>query len=910
MDINGWVVSSAPSVTNMKSIAIPMDEAGYDTGDIIKIRVTYSEAVDVSGTPTLDLAIGSSTVNAQYQSADSTDTQLVFAHTVTASDLDSNGFQVKEHSLDGTIKRDGTQVDADLLHNKLITSLGERVNSGVPLTGIAIISRPISRNNYGPEEDIHIKLTFTAPVTVTGDPEFEFSLGNPGDTRDVRAQYNADLSSGADVVFTYTVLPTDEDNNGIFLYDGATSLKLDTDDSIQGADNRDAVFNFPGLSAQGSHKIDPRPRTTSVEITSTPTAGTDTYGAGEIIEFTLTFNQPLIVTGEPHYVFSLGNSGDTRDLTAAYDAGRSSARALVFTYRVVSTDVDNNGIYLYAGDTSFVLETGETVRNKFGNDARTDYGGGDAHPDHKVDGSQTPANTPPGGLPTISGTAEVGQTLTASTTGITDADGLTTPGWTYQWIHVDTEGTETDIPSATSQTYTLVSGDEVLQFRVRVSFTDDGPATETLRSGVYPQTRGPNAPATLSLTTNRGDVTLDWTPPTDTGSSAITRYQYRVSDDGGNTWSPDFTDVPDQNSDSDQADERSYTISSLTLGTEHTIEVRAHNAGAPGASASRTVTPATTPGRPRNVNATAGDEQVALTWSAPSSDGGSPITHYQYRVRDDTDGVWLPGFTNGFATVPDSDADMDLSDERSITVTGLTNGHEYKFYVRAHNDQGGSGVAGCHNGPVRSPGTDRAPGRHRQRHQHRGKGQGLQHNRPDRGGRRRGHNRRYRRQRQPHRNLRLRRKLARSSSAKRVLHRRRRPRHDGKRHGIRLRSPGRDPPGHGRPDEADRTDRHGERRGDHTHLQRTAAPNLHPSEDGVPGERGWRPGSAGHFQSRDNQRQRGDHHPGRSRQLHRHRDTGLHGAHGHWRKTDPGPVPKPRRRLHRPGSYRHHISDH
>ena len=141
-----------------------------------------------------------------------------------------------------------------------------------------------------------------------------------------------------------------------------------------------------------------------------------------------------------------------------------------------------------------------------------------------------------------------------------------------------------------------------------MSFTDDGPATETLRSGVYPQTRGPNAPATLSLTTNRGDVTLDWTPPTDTGSSAITKYQYRVSDDGGNTWSPDFTDVPDQNSDSDQADERSLTISSLTLGTEHTIEVRAHNAGAPGAPASGTVTPATTPGRPQNVNATAGEQ--------------------------------------------------------------------------------------------------------------------------------------------------------------------------------------------------------------------------------------------------------------------------------------------------------------
>ena len=73
--------------------------------------------------------------------------------------------------------------------------------------------------------------------------------------------------------------------------------------------------------------------------------------------------------------FRWGTAVIPDDLTATYDAGRSSARALVFTYRVVSTDVDNNGIYLYAGNTSFVLETGETVRNKFGNDARTDYSG-------------------------------------------------------------------------------------------------------------------------------------------------------------------------------------------------------------------------------------------------------------------------------------------------------------------------------------------------------------------------------------------------------------------------------------------------------------------------------------------------------------------------------------------------------
>ena len=55
-------------------------------------------------------------------------------------------------------------------------------------------------------------------------------------------------------------------------------------------------------------------------------------------------------------------------------------------------------------------------------------------------------NTAPTGAPTITGTAQVGQTLTAATTGITDADGLTSPNYTYQWIRVD--GTEADIAAA------------------------------------------------------------------------------------------------------------------------------------------------------------------------------------------------------------------------------------------------------------------------------------------------------------------------------------------------------------------------------------------------------------------------------------------------------------------------------
>ena len=94
------------------------------------------------------------------------------------------------------------------------------------------------------------------------------------------------------------------------------------------------------------------------------------------------------------------------------------------------------------------------------------------------------ANTPATGAPTITGTAQVGQTLTAVTTGIMDDDGLTSPTYTYQWIRVDADGTSNpvDITDATDATYTLVDAELGKTLKVRVRFTDDLETTETLTS--------------------------------------------------------------------------------------------------------------------------------------------------------------------------------------------------------------------------------------------------------------------------------------------------------------------------------------------------------------------------------------------------------------------------------------------
>ena len=89
----------------------------------------------------------------------------------------------------------------------------------------------------------------------------------------------------------------------------------------------------------------------------------------------------------------------------------------------------------------------------------------------------TAANSPATGAPTISGTAQVGQTLTAGTSGISDADGLTNVTYSYQWLADDTA-----IDGATSSSYTIQATDNGKAIRVRVEFTDDGGNQESLTS--------------------------------------------------------------------------------------------------------------------------------------------------------------------------------------------------------------------------------------------------------------------------------------------------------------------------------------------------------------------------------------------------------------------------------------------
>jgi predicted phage tail protein len=262
----------------------------------------------------------------------------------------------------------------------------------------------------------------------------------------------------------------------------------------------------------------------------------------------------------------------------------------------------------------------------------------------------TPRTTP--GAPTgVTATPGNGQVQVSWTAPSSDGGSAVTA---YQVLRNGTQVHQTANGSTLSWTNTGLTNGTTYAFTVRaVNAAGTGPVSSPATSGT-PRTT-PGAPTALVGTASDGAIELTWSPPASDGGSAITGYS--VLDGDGNVLA------------TPPADDRTFQQSGLENGTAREYHVVATNAAGNGPEATTTVTPRTVPDAPTGLQAVAGDEEVALTWTAPS-DGGSPITAYRVFV----DGVQVHQTATGTTT--------------SYTVTGLTNSTAYDFEVSAVNVAG------------------------------------------------------------------------------------------------------------------------------------------------------------------------------------------------------------------------------
>ena len=327
-----------------------------------------------------------------------------------------------------------------------------------------------------------------------------------------------------------------------------------------------------------------------------------------------------------------------------------------------------------SADTGYTDKSAKSgVEYEYRVSARTEDGLGEAS-EWVSAGREPQPNNPATNAPAITGTAKVGETLEADTSGISDADGLSNVQYEYQWLADDSE-----IAGATSLTYTLADADEGKVIQVEVSFTDDAGNEETLTSAATDAvataepSEPPDKPKGLDATATHDSVTLTWDDPQD---ESITGYvilrRVRVNNQGG-----DFSVLVANTSSA----ATTYTDNMVEASTTYTYRIKAIN-GAGTSERSRWVhieTPAPpVPDKPKGLEAMASNGQVVLTWDDPEDD---TITGYVILRR-------LPGVD------PEGQFDELVANTGTAAITytddAVSAETRYTYRIKAINQHGAS----------------------------------------------------------------------------------------------------------------------------------------------------------------------------------------------------------------------------
>ena len=286
-------------------------------------------------------------------------------------------------------------------------------------------------------------------------------------------------------------------------------------------------------------------------------------------------------------------------------------------------------------------------------------------------------NTPATGAPAISGTPEVGQTLAADTSGITDADGLANVAYSYQWV-VNDGSTDTDLPGETGTSHLVTRDDVSKTLKVRVSFTDYAGNDETLTSASTTAVSAavPGVPRSVAVEQGgTGELDVSWESPASNGGSIITGYKVQWKQATGNWDTP--ADVSEAT-----ASGTSYTISRLELDVEYAVRVIATNAIGDG-----------TPTAEATATAVAQTSQQVVTQNTPAT--GAPTITGSVQVGEtltaDTSGITdSDGITNAtfsYQWLAD-DAAISGATESTYTLVAGDEGKAIKVKVSFTDDAG------------------------------------------------------------------------------------------------------------------------------------------------------------------------------------------------------------------------------
>ncbi|TWV95686.1 Ig-like domain-containing protein [Chitinophaga pinensis] len=293
--------ATAPVVS---SVAVPAN-GYYKAGQALNFTVRFDENITINtagGNPTLNLTIGSTSVAATYTGTNGTD-GLNFSYTVVAGEQDMDGITVGALALNGATIRDAATNNANLTLNSVGNTFMVRVNTTHPTVNLSTAA--VSPLNA----PFNMTVTFSEAVTGLNASDFTVTNGTPG------------TPTTSDNI-TYTVLVTPGT-------DGTVNVSLPADAAVNIGDNGNQASNTLSLTYDATAPV----------VTSVAVPPNGYYKAGDVLNFTVNFNENITVAGTPQLSLTIGSTVVNASYTAA-----NGTNGMDFAYTVVDGDQDMDGI--------------------------------------------------------------------------------------------------------------------------------------------------------------------------------------------------------------------------------------------------------------------------------------------------------------------------------------------------------------------------------------------------------------------------------------------------------------------------------------------------------------------------------------------------------------------------------------
>jgi hypothetical protein len=389
---------------------------------------------------------------------------------------------------------------------------------------------------------------------------------------------------------------------------------------------------------------------------------------------------PATVPGAPAGVAA--SIGDARSIVT-WTAPASTGGSPITGFKVSSNPATTDKVVIGGSRTAIFTGLSNLVTYTFTVTARNVLGAGAASAASNAV-TPAPAATPPG-KPTAVAAIVLGSTSARVTWNAPSVVGGSLITGYIVTSNPASPASPLSVGNVTTADLTGLTPGQAYTFTVQaVNDAGAGAASDASTSITTPIATVPGAPTSVTAVAGDAQATVSWTAPASDGGSPILFYT--------------VTSSPATVARTTTATNLVFT--GLADGITYTFTVTATNAkGAGPAGVSNAVTTFTVPGAPTSVTATAGDAQATVLWTAPASNGGSPILFYTV--------------TSSPATV------ARTTTATNLVFTGLTNGVTYTFTVTATNAKGAGPASAASNAVIPSkipspPGkpaiTDLGPG--------------------------------------------------------------------------------------------------------------------------------------------------------------------------------------------------------